>query len=287
MVEEVTFLLIALIKFFSKNKLLQVVFFIGITIAVISFFGGFFYLTGGIGLAVILLLLIGIYFPPAKKLAGFLFFICLIVFIFNILISLLDNKLISFHFWQQAKVDEINLYLEEDALNSQKKRVSSEVTKGTFGYLVAETVVYDEKGRSRKKMSKGTKVMFLNSFRKHTRNQEGLVLVMFPNKNGDFVNGPRGFIPIRNVRWGEKPKKWVLYKSFWHPKKLAKNNIGQQIMLPAGRYRVCPWNVVTSRQAWDYIKTCDKSFVLEERHSIGVFSPQAQEIKIWRKDLDP
>lgn len=131
--------------------------------------------------------------------------------------DVLSRNLPAYQEWKETERKLSNNKLAERTIAAKKAIIDSEVTKGTFGIIIEESVAYDENGFiiSDLKIKKDQKIMSLGLGSKSQSEDpngigtEGMIYVLIANEYGDFVKSRSALVPIRKIEWESNKKKTI------------------------------------------------------------------------------
>lgn len=256
-------------------------------ITVVFFLSGYAFkvVYDGIILFLIIFAIISLWIQPlrwvllAVLVAGGIFYAYNILFLGLTLPYVNDVLSKNFPAYQELKETEkklANNKLAERTISVKKEILGSEVTKGTFGIMLENSVVYDESGSviQNIQLKKGQKIMSLGiESEKQSDGSEGMAYVCIPNENGHFVKGVKVLVPIRMIKWESDknqdggptpPAKWELVeKRVVDFSKLKMERFDQKLNFPVipvslnklgvGNYRIKlsgNWEFFMSSNRW-------------------------------------
>lgn len=139
-----------------------------------------------------------------------------------------------------------NATVEQFANDLDKKSIQSEREAGTFAKASADTKVYNRNRQPFSSLKKGDLVYVLDKQgASKTNDHEGLIWIMLPNQDGEFVGGQRGFIPSRLIDWEWKSTQATRKES--HNFTLY-DRVSEEATLLSGTWKVSgEWHLVEYR----------------------------------------
>ena len=161
------------------------------------------------GLPVLVVLFMLAIFAIWSKVAKYLLWAILIVgllvsFFYQPANDWLHKELPALNEWKSTSKEKANIKIQESSLSMKDTIRDSRVTVGTFGKILKNGVGYDEFGAviTGLAIEKDQSVKSMGKVKSQEKTgDEGMIQIMLPNKHGNFIDGVKVFIPIRNVVW--------------------------------------------------------------------------------------
>ena len=172
--------------------------------------------------------------------------------------GVLSEKFPSYESYVGSNIANMDLWFAEGTIMHDKKAMFSEAVIGTLGKMTKSSVVYTADGEfqsPRITRGKDTEIKLLGVLREGAG--KGLAKVMFLNAEGDFFNGPEGYIPVKKIeldnptKASTKTEKKDAGGGFWFfgdklSSSVTEKKVAEELAIENARMKANGWQKLTT-----------------------------------------